>query len=77
MTEEIEAHVLKKYEILQKLGKYNLFSRQAVLTYSSVCLPDKHMKRSPAWQQSMGVGQLSKTRPDSCNFQELAGGGQI
>ncbi len=23
MTEEIEAHVLKKYEILQKLGKYN------------------------------------------------------
>ena len=22
MTEEIEAHVLKKYEILQKLGKY-------------------------------------------------------
>jgi hypothetical protein len=23
MTEEIEAHVLKKYEILQKLGKYH------------------------------------------------------
>lgn len=22
MTEEIEAHVLKKYEILQKLGKF-------------------------------------------------------
>jgi hypothetical protein len=24
MTEEIEAHVLKKYEILQKLGNYTL-----------------------------------------------------
>jgi len=24
MTEEIEAHVLKKYEILQKLGNINL-----------------------------------------------------
>lgn len=24
MTEEIEAHVLKKYEILQKLGKYSI-----------------------------------------------------
>ena len=23
MTEEIEAHVLKKYEILQKLGKFD------------------------------------------------------
>lgn len=23
MTEEIEAHVLKKYEILQKLGKHS------------------------------------------------------
>lgn len=23
MTEEIEAHVLKKYEILQKLGNYH------------------------------------------------------
>jgi len=27
MTEEIEAHVLKKYEILQKLGKtFSIFS---------------------------------------------------
>lgn len=26
MTEEIEAHVLKKYEILQKLGKYLTFT---------------------------------------------------
>lgn len=26
MTEEIEAHVLKKYEILQKLGKSNIYS---------------------------------------------------
>jgi mitogen-activated protein kinase 15 len=24
MTEEIEAHVLKKYEILQKLGKFKI-----------------------------------------------------
>ena len=24
MTEEVEAHVLKKYEILQKLGTFNL-----------------------------------------------------
>lgn len=29
MTEEIEAHVLKKYEILQKLGKLYLpYSKQ-------------------------------------------------
>ncbi len=27
MTEEIEAHVLKKYEILQKLGNKSLYSR--------------------------------------------------
>ena len=26
MTEEIEAHVLKKYEILQKLGKEHMVS---------------------------------------------------
>jgi hypothetical protein len=28
MTEEIEAHVLKKYEILQKLGKYASHRRE-------------------------------------------------
>ena len=31
MTEEIEAHVLKKYEILQKLGKYCLLYKIIIL----------------------------------------------
>ena len=31
MTEEIEAHVLKKYEILQKLGKHQLNNSFVIL----------------------------------------------
>lgn len=30
MTEEIEAHVLKKYEILQKLGKYGVLDTELI-----------------------------------------------
>jgi hypothetical protein len=35
MTEEVEAHVLKKYEILQKLGKIevNLQEREPTVLY--------------------------------------------
>ena len=33
MTEEIEAHVLKKYEILQKLGNYHFFNFDCALNH--------------------------------------------
>ena len=37
MTEEIEAHVLKKYEILQKLGKSTSFEPLTRTLYDLVC----------------------------------------
>ena len=39
MTEEIEAHVLKKYEILQKLGKCitkKSATRQKTVTHNTI-----------------------------------------
>jgi hypothetical protein len=36
MTEEIEAHVLKKYEILQKLGNFHFF--QLIVRFNHLIL---------------------------------------
>jgi len=46
MTEEIEAHVLKKYEILQKLGK----SLQSVLDVSMTECLSPHPPRNASRQ---------------------------
>ena len=45
MTEEIEAHVLKKYEILQKLGKSFRSNSHKLLAWSLLKLKLSTMKQ--------------------------------
>ena len=55
MTEEIEAHVLKKYEILQKLGKSSqnrsFFAKFSILALFDFTLSEKPMLVSLASHQ--------------------------
>ena len=51
MTEEIEAHVLKKYEILQKLGKLFRSNSHVLLA-----CPPIQLELSPLGQEHQNIG---------------------
>lgn len=78
MTEEIEAHVLKKYEILQKLGKFHALSHLGKGAYGIVWKAiDKKTKEVVALKKNFDAFQnatdAQRTFREIIFLQELNG----